>query len=86
MLQMFAGAECVMQGIEVIFDDGGRKGHIITELCDGGSLQDRVDSQGFLPSKIAANYLQTLAEFAMECHSKGMLELPISKPLCAVPC
>ena len=77
MLQKFG--PFVTQGQEVIFDDRDRKAHIISELCKGGSLHDRVESEGPLGSALAAKYTQTLAQFLVVLHGQGMLLLPTSK-------
>lgn len=47
--------------------------YILTELCVGGTLADKVDREGPLPKGTAAKFLQTLAEFANDCLREGIV-------------
>lgn len=61
MLEMFGTAPFVTQAAELVLDDREGKGHMITQLCTGGSLKNRVESERFLLPSLAAKHLQTLA-------------------------
>ena len=74
MLQHFKDTQLVTQSYELVLDDV--EGHIVTQLCRGGSLGRRIRSNGPLTSELAAKYLRTLAEFAVACHGRGMSLLP----------
>ena len=45
--------------------------NILTELCVGGTLADKVDRDGPLPTATAAKFLEALANFANDCIHKG---------------
>ena len=44
--------------------------HILTELCAGGTLADKVAEEGPLPKATAAKFLEALANFANDCAAK----------------
>lgn len=46
--------------------------HILTELCAGGTLADKVAMEGPLPKATAAKFLEALAHFANDCAKQGM--------------
>ena len=75
MLQKFRDTQLVTQTHELVCDDV--EGHIVTQLCTGGSLGGRVRSKGPLLPEQAAKYVRTLAEFAVACHAKGMCLLQL---------
>lgn len=45
--------------------------HILTELCAGGTLADKVKKEGPLPKANAARFLEALANFALDCIHQG---------------
>ena len=45
--------------------------NFLTDFCAGGSLAEKVQREGPLPSSAAAKILTTLAEFAELCIHKG---------------
>ena len=47
--------------------------NILTELCAGGTLADKIDREGPLPTATAAKFLEALANFANDCIRKGTL-------------
>ena len=52
------------------FKDGDNL-NILTELCAWGTLADKVDRDGPLPTATAAKFLEALANFANDCIQKG---------------
>ena len=55
----------------------------LTEFCAGGTIAEKVEREGPLPSSIAAKVLATLAEFAELCIAKGAV-LPHRPHQCCV--
>ena len=49
----------------------GNNLNILTELCAGGTLADKVDRDGPLPTATAAKFSKALANFANDCRHKG---------------
>lgn len=47
--------------------------YILTELCTGGTLADKVKTEGPLPRGTAARFLEVLANFANDCLDQGIL-------------
>ena len=45
--------------------------NILTELCAGGTLADKFDKDGPLPTATAAKFLKALANFANDCIHEG---------------
>ena len=45
--------------------------HILTELCAGGTLADKVKKEGPLPKATAARFLEALANFVNDCTHRG---------------
>lgn len=70
MLKTFGSADFVTQAHELIVEEA--EAHILTELCRGGSLHERVVSEGAFAPSLVVKHLQTLAEFTVACHGKGM--------------
>lgn len=69
MLQEMADCKHVTK-LHEAFTEGDNL-NMLTELCAGGTLADKVDREGPLPTATAAKFLEALANFANDCAHKG---------------
>ena len=45
--------------------------HLVTELCEGGELFDRIVARGHYSERAAAAVARTIIEVVQMCHKKG---------------
>lgn len=55
--------------------------YMCIELCAGGTLADKIETDGPIPKGTAARFLTTLADFANHCLYEGTLLLFLTRAL-----
>ena len=69
MLRDMADCEHITKLYEAFAE--GDNLNILTELCTGGTLANKFERNGPLPTATAAKFLKALANFANDCIHKG---------------